>query len=167
MPLCSLGRLDNQRIRSLDVHGRRLECWEAFVHIGVLHTVKGEIKDANGVLMLHYNVDGSDAQTSVTMMSKRLLNAKDKNAEWLFTRYEKHKQFWMDKGQDIILEYDPKAHGREPVRNLEVPNDLRTLLDLKHTHITLNSRDAGPLIEIFKQPQNPFIDPPPQSLFLT
>ena len=158
MPHCSPGRLDNQRIKNLDVDGRTLECWEAFIHIGVLYTAKGRIEDVNSVLMHHYNVDGSDAKSSVTKMSNRLRKAGDKNAYWLFTRYEEHKQFWMDKGQDIILEYDPEAHGTRPgihIRNLEVPIDLRTLLDLKHSHITLNPANSGPLLEEFKQIQNP------------
>ena len=147
-------------MENLDVHDRKLECWEAFVHIGVLSTSAaiGRMWDATNVLIRHYNLVGTDAHVSVDRMSKRLQKAEDDNAQWLFTTYKKHERFWMDKGQDIILEYDPEAHGPEPgshIRNLEVPSDLRTLLDLEQSHITLNPEDAGPLIEIFKQYTNP------------
>ena len=107
--------------------------------------------------MHHYNFSRDDAEESIGKMSRRLRKAGDVNAKWLFDTYKKHEQFWMDKGQDIILEYDPEAHGtrpRIPIRNLEVPIELRTLLDLKHSHITLNSEDAGRLIEIFEQDPN-------------
>ena len=161
MPHCSRGRLDERRIEKLNVCERKLECWEAFIHFGVLYrsAEKGRItettiQNATSILTHHYNVSGGNANRSVTKMSKRLRNADDKLSKWLFTSFEKHKQFWMDKGQDIILEYGPEAQGPKAgshIRNLEVPIDLRTLLDLEHSHITMNPADSGPLIDMFEQ----------------